>query len=70
MNLHLKRWRFFYDLIDEVSFSFLFKCVEVMVIAFHDVFDRSTFIDFFFDPTIPDEFIKASYLKELKVIGV
>lgn len=40
------------------------------MIAFHDVFDGSSLIDFFFDPTIPDEFIKASCLKEFKFFWI
>lgn len=57
-------------LIDEIFFSFLFECFEVVMIAFHHVFDGSSFIDFFFHPAIPDEFVKAASLKELKVIRI
>lgn len=52
----------FLQLIDEVFLPFLFECLYVMVVLFHDVFDGSAFIDFFFDPAIPDEFIKAACL--------
>lgn len=52
----------FLRLIDEVFLPFLFERFQVMVVLFHDVFDGSAFIDFFFDPAIPDEFIKATCL--------
>lgn len=64
------RWRSFCELIDEIFLPFLFERFEVMMIALHDVFDGSTLIDFFFDPTISDEFIKAACLKELKVFWI